>query len=196
MTVEQVLDCYLEGKGLSRSDKWVCFLIGGLRIPYFPRYPLRHFLTIHDVHHVITGYSTGIRDEIFLIGWELMSGGWGRHNWRYFGKPLSLVFMFLISPVGVRTALSTGARQHNLYSFELNDVLEMDYEAAFAYVTRGEKWTTPVLRGQVSHPPTKGAKLSPFALGAPRESSKYGDLRACVSSFMVRCDIADRALSR
>ena len=54
MTVEQVLDSYLEGMGLSRSDKWFCFLIGGLRIPYFPRYPLRHFLTIHDVlafHH-------------------------------------------------------------------------------------------------------------------------------------------------
>ena len=141
MTVRQVLDSYLEGLGLSRSDKWVCFLIGGLRIPYFPRYPLRHFLTIHDVHHLMTGYSTDIRDEIYLIGWELTSGGWGRHNWWYFGKPLSLVVMFLINPVGVWTALSAGARHHNLYSFELDELLKMDYEAALAFVTGGDNRT-------------------------------------------------------
>ncbi len=146
MTVQQVLDNYLEGLGLSRSDKWFCLLIGGLRIPYFPRYPLRHFLTIHDVHHIMTGYSTSITDEIYLIGWELMSGGWGRHNWWYFGKPLSLVVLFLISPVRVWSALSTGARHRNLYSFELDELLEMDYEAALAYVAKGENLTRPATR--------------------------------------------------
>ncbi len=146
MTVEHVLDSYLAGKGLSRSDSWIYLLIGGLRVPYFPAAPFRHFLTIHDLHHILSGYSTGLRDEIYLIGWELASGGWGRHNWWYFGKPLSLVFMFLISPVGVWTALSAGARHHNLYSFELNELLEMDYEAALAIVAGGEKRTRPATR--------------------------------------------------
>ncbi len=137
MTVEQVLDSYLEGKGLSRSDAWVYILVGGLRIPYFPAAPIRHFLTVHDLHHIISGYSTNLKDEIYLIGWELTSGGWGRHNWWYLGKTIHLVWMFLLSPVGIWTALKKGSKQHNLYSFELNELLKMDYEAALAYVNGG-----------------------------------------------------------
>ncbi len=51
--------------------------------------------------------------------------------------------MLLINPVGVWTALSTGARHRNLHSFELNELLEMDYEAALAYVAQGENLTRP-----------------------------------------------------
>ncbi len=134
MTVEQVLDSYLAGKGLSRSDSWIYLLIGGLRVPYFPAAPFRHFLTIHDLHHILSGYSTGLRDEIYLIGWELTSGGWGRHNWWYFGKTIHLLWMFLLSPVGVWTALKEGARRQNLYGFDLDEVLQMEYEDAVAYL--------------------------------------------------------------
>ena len=144
MTVEQVLDRYLTDKGLSRSDKWVYILLGGLRIPYFPAAPLRHFLTIHDLHHLISGYSTNLRDEIYLIGWELTSGGWGRHNWWYFAKTIHLIWMFVLSPVRMWTALKNGAKQHNLYSFELNELLAMEYEDALAYVDHGRS-AKPVL---------------------------------------------------
>ena len=134
MTVEHVLDSYLAGKGLSRSDSWIYLLIGGLRVPYFPAAPFRHFLTIHDLHHILSGYSTSLRDEIYLIGWELTSGGWGRHNWWYFGKTIHLLWMFLLSPVGVWTALKEGARRQNLYGFELDEILQMEYEDAVAYL--------------------------------------------------------------
>ena len=101
MTVEQVLDNYLAGKGLSRSDAWLYLLIGGVRIPYLPIAPFRRFLTIHDLHHILTGYSTSLPDEIYLIGWELMSGGWGRHNWWYFAKSIHTLWMLLFSPTGM-----------------------------------------------------------------------------------------------
>ncbi len=143
MTVEQVLDSYLEGKGLSRLDAWVYILIGGLRVPYFPAAPIRHFLTVHDLHHIISGYSTSFRDEIFLIGWELTSGGWGRHNWWYLAKTIHLLWMFLFQPIGVWTALKRGAQQHNLYGMELSELLEKDYEAAVAYVNAGNAAALP-----------------------------------------------------
>ena len=117
MKTEQALDQYLARNGLSRSDRWLYILVGGLHIPYLPRAPFDHFLTVHDIHHMITGYSTGIRDEIYLIAWELASGGWGRHNWWYFGKSIPALLGLLHSPVGTWNALKTGYRQRNLYSF-------------------------------------------------------------------------------
>ena len=38
------------------------------------------------------------------------------------------------SPVGCWDALRTGFRQRNLYSFELNELLDMDYESLLNYV--------------------------------------------------------------
>ena len=134
MTTRQVLDQYLESKGLSRSDEWLYVLIGGLRIPYVPRAPFNHFLTIHDIHHIITGYSTGIRDEIYLLSWELASGGWSRHNWWYFAKTIHILLAFLHSPVGTWNALKTGSRQRNLYSFDVNVLLDMEYESVLSFV--------------------------------------------------------------
>ena len=45
--------------------------------------------------------------------------------------------------------------------------------------------------GKVSHSCRYCDNLSPFALGEPRESSKYGDLRAGVSPFLVLCEVPD-----
>lgn len=144
MTVEQVLDSYLAGKGLSRSDTWIYVMIGGLRVPYVPAAPFRHFLTIHDLHHILSGYSTGLRDEICLMGWELTSGGWGRHNWWYLFKTIHLLWMFLLSPVRVWTALKDGAQHQNLYGFELDEVLQMEYDDAVAYVNGPASMAPPV----------------------------------------------------
>ena len=138
MKTAEALDDYLAAKGLSRTDSWLYLLIGGLRVPYLPRAPFDHFLTIHDIHHMITGYSTGLRDEILLIAWELASGGWGRHTWWYFGKTIHVLLAFLHSPVGCWNALRTGFRQHNLYSFELNELLDMEYEQVLGYVDRSQ----------------------------------------------------------
>ena len=137
MKTAQVLDRHLAAKGLSRSDAWLYILIGGLRIPYLPRAPFNHFLTVHDIHHVITGYSTGIRDEIYLIAWELASGGWGRHTWWYFGKTIHVLLAFLHSPVGCWDALRTGFRQRNLYSFELDELLDTEYDIVLSFVENG-----------------------------------------------------------
>ena len=137
MKTAQVLDQYLAGKGLSRSDQRLYILIGGARIPYLPRAPFDHFLTVHDVHHIVTGYSTGLRDEIYLIAWELASGGWGRHTWWYWGKAIHILLAIIHSPTGTWKALKNGFKRSNLYSFESKALLDMEYEDVLHYVENG-----------------------------------------------------------
>ncbi len=139
MTVEAVLNRYLAERGLSRADTWLYLLIGDLRVPYVPLAPFRRFLAIHDLHHIITGYSTSLHDEICLIGWELMSGGWGRNNWWYFGKSINILWILVINPLGMWRALRDGWRCRNLHRYELEEVLRMEYSDALGLVRRNAR---------------------------------------------------------
>ena len=137
MRTAQLLDKHLETKGLSRADRWLYILVGGVKIPYVPIWPIRHFLIAHDLHHFITGYPTTILGEVYLLGWELASGGWARHNWWYWVKVIHVPLAFLYSPAGIWQALKAGSKRHNLYRFDTDELLEMEFDDAIYYVEHG-----------------------------------------------------------
>jgi hypothetical protein len=56
------------------DDKWVDFKLGPLPFP-FPNTPARvKAVRYHDLHHVLTGYTTDIVGEFEISAWEIAAG--------------------------------------------------------------------------------------------------------------------------
>src|SRR4029079_2157900 len=60
------------------DDAWADAQFGPVayRVPNLPA--RSRALRIHDLHHLVTGYTTSWRGEAAISAWELGSG-WGRH---------------------------------------------------------------------------------------------------------------------
>ena len=57
------------------ADNWVRLPVRGRRIPILPIHGFKDSLIIHDIHHLISGYSISFKDELAIAAWELSSGG-------------------------------------------------------------------------------------------------------------------------
>ena len=143
MTTQEALRNYLTEKGIRDKDDpeqqlykdtWFSFYAGGRRLKILPLGSLIDSLAIHDLHHLVTGYTTSWVGEAELIGWELASGGCGRHwvMWidRLFGSPL-----MLLAPRASWRAIRAGWKSRgNLYRFRLSQLLDRELETTRAQV--------------------------------------------------------------
>lgn len=109
-----------------RQQKWVKVRIGKQMIPIFPVGPIRDLLHKHDIHHVITNYSTTWEGEFELAAWEVASGGC-RLNLLFWADRISFLIMGLILfPKSILKALRRGWRARNLYRMNFSEILEME----------------------------------------------------------------------
>ena len=105
MTIQEALSNYFVEQGLhtERStledwleDRW--YRIGGVPVlPLVGR--IKESLILHDIHHLITGYSTRWTGELELAGWELGSGGCARHWFFWFDRIFTLGLGLVMAPV-------------------------------------------------------------------------------------------------
>jgi hypothetical protein len=97
---------------------------------YFPNFPARRKAIFkHDVHHIVTGYTSTFKGETEIGAWEIASGC--RHYWAAFVLDMSgLMTGILFNFLGVYKAFVKGRRTRNLYSNSLTDAEVMDMSVA------------------------------------------------------------------
>ena len=90
-------------------------------------------MKLHDLHHVLTGYSADWTGEAEIGAWEL-GAGCGQHWAAWILNMLSLQYGFFIAPRRVLVAMARGRRSKSLYAArELEDsMLEETVGAARA----------------------------------------------------------------
>lgn len=93
---------------------------------YFPNFAARRKAIFkHDVHHIVTGYTSTFKGETEIGAWEIASGC--RHYWVAFVLDMSAVMIgILFNPLGVYKAFVKGRRTRNLYSDSMTDAQIMD----------------------------------------------------------------------
>ena len=92
----------------------------------FPVWGIRQALTAHDVHHVLTGYSTTLEGECALAGWELASGGCHLNPIFWVDRLGAFALGLVLYPRATLRALRRGWGSRNLYAMSARVILASD----------------------------------------------------------------------
>lgn len=97
------------------TDRWFRIKLGPLMIP-LPNIPARvEAVKIHDLHHLITGYTAFWKGEVEIAGWEL-GGGCGRYWVAWLLNAGSFTVGIFLFPRALLRAFKAGrAVPNNLY---------------------------------------------------------------------------------
>lgn len=116
-TLGDALEAHLRAAGFSREDylaRWAVYPVGPLTV-VFPNFAARgRALSLHDLHHALTGYDTTIVGEAELGGFELASGC-GRHWVSWVLQHEAFTVGLLLAPRRTCRAFLRGRRSRNLY---------------------------------------------------------------------------------
>lgn len=113
-----------------REVRWIRARVRERAIPILPVVGYRDSLVLHDVHHVLTGYSTRLGGELELAAWELASGGCGRHVLFWIDRSLALLLGLAFLPRRTIRAWRRGRGCRNLYRTPggVDELLATDFE--------------------------------------------------------------------
>lgn len=78
---------------------------------------------IHDLHHVLTEYSTTWKGEAEISAWEVGSGGLKKYYAGWLLDLMNIAQGLIVNPRGVYSGFMRGRRSSNLFSAEFNDEL-------------------------------------------------------------------------
>lgn len=91
-------------------------------------WPIRDALCKHDVHHVLTGYTTDMKGEAELAAWELGSGGC-HFNVLFWLDRLSFMVIGLFTyPRATLRAFCEGRDCVNLFRHRLTEIEDWQLE--------------------------------------------------------------------
>ena len=104
------------------AKRWVKLELG--RVPFWiPNTAARvRAVRRHDLHHVLTGYSTTPTGEAEIGAWEIASGC-GRYTAAWILNLWALSYGLWLAPRAVWRAFQRGRRCRNLYHAELDDAV-------------------------------------------------------------------------
>ena len=108
------------------NKKWVEARVGNRLVPLFPARPIRDSLNKHDVHHVLTGYSTRFQGECEIAAWELGSGGCHRNVLFWLDRIQVLLIGLLCCPRATLHAFRRGVGSRNLYGMDMTEILDLE----------------------------------------------------------------------
>ena len=111
-----------------RNARWIRARVRGRTVRVLPVLGYRKALLLHDVHHLVTGYSTSFRGELELAAWELRTGGCAWNGFFWVDRVLAVALGLLCCPRRIRAAWKSGRGQVNLYGRQPDDVLALDLE--------------------------------------------------------------------
>ncbi len=116
-TLGDALDAHFAASGFGRQDytaRWAVAPVGPITL-VFPNWPARaRALSLHDLHHALTGYDTSLVGEAELGAYEVASGC-GRHWVSWFLEHEVFSFGLLFAPRRDALAFLRGRRAGSLY---------------------------------------------------------------------------------
>jgi hypothetical protein len=117
---------YELGEDGGQSSPYVRIGLTKKLVLYCPNFDIRREAVFkHDVHHIVTGYTSTLKGETEIGAWEIASGC--RRYWIAFVLDMSAVMMgTLFNPIGVYKAFVKGRRTRNLYTDTYTDEQLMD----------------------------------------------------------------------
>ncbi len=118
------------------QKEWLEVKIDERVVRAFPLRFVKDTLIKHDIHHVLTDYPTSFRGECELAGWELASGGCHLNVIFWFDRIIAMLIGLLFCPRATVGAIRQGWRCRNLYSNQLDELLESDVDELRAIINR------------------------------------------------------------
>lgn len=104
------------------NDTWVRVEYGWMRF-YFPNTRARaDVVRYHDLHHILTGYSTTMPGETEISAWEIATGCTANYA-AWILNLLGFGFGLLINRRGVYRSFMRGRYSSNLYVYPFDDRL-------------------------------------------------------------------------
>ncbi len=110
------------------KDDWFRFYVGHRSFRILRLGGAIRSIAVHDAHHLLTGYATDMRGEAELTGWELASGGCGRHWVMWIDRMIAIPTLMLFFPRASLRAIKRGRNERNLYRSDFDAVLSMDLD--------------------------------------------------------------------
>jgi hypothetical protein len=109
------------GVDADADARWVWIKIGPIPFAYPNTKARKRLVQAHDLHHLLTGYDTGLLGEAELGAWELGTGIRDRSAVRYEIRVLG--FMLPRFPGRLRSAFVRGRHCRNLLGRDLDDAM-------------------------------------------------------------------------
>ena len=144
IALREALTDYLTEKGIRSSedppdklykDDWFRFYVGHRSFRFLKLGSAIHSVAVHDAHHLITGYGTDMRGEAELTGWELASGGCGRHWVMWIDRLIAIPTLMLFFPRASLRAIQRGWKERNLYQVDFEEALSTEFDEVRRRVT-------------------------------------------------------------
>ncbi len=110
------------------DTNWLTIKMFGHFVPVFPAWGMHNALSMHDVHHALTGYNTKLAGEAETAAWEIASGGCGFNLFFWIDRLVILLPAALIIPRRMFRAFRRGLGCRNLYRRRQEDVFATDFD--------------------------------------------------------------------
>lgn len=108
------------------AKSWLEVRVENKVVRVFPLWPIQHAIRKHDIHHVLTGYSTSFKGEAELAAWELSTGGCHLNLIFWIDRFGGLLIGLAMFPRSTFTAFLRGIGSRNTFSMNLDEILELD----------------------------------------------------------------------
>ena len=131
MTLREELAAFYRRCGFSdTADRQACTVpvyTGCLLVP-LPNIETRHiYLKYHDLHHIVTGYSTGRIGEGEVSAWELGTGSMLNSPLLGTMNLIALSTGLVLQPKRMWRAFRRGCRSRNLYPLAMREQIDADH---------------------------------------------------------------------
>ncbi|SIR80588.1 hypothetical protein SAMN05878276_0264 [Aquipseudomonas alcaligenes] len=131
MTLREELAAFYRRCGFSdTADRQACTVpvyTGCLLVP-LPNIETRHiYLKYHDLHHIVTGYSTGRIGEGEVSAWELGTGSMLNSPLLGTMNLIALSTGLVLQPKRMWRAFRRGGRSRNLYPLAMRERIDADH---------------------------------------------------------------------
>jgi hypothetical protein len=120
------------------SDRWVVRRLGPVPLPFVNTSARRRALVLRDVNHLVAGVGAGNVGEAEISTWDLASGGRQKHlaAWTL---DLAGMLLGMVGPIHVMRAFAAGRTMSNAYTFDVDEVLDLELWELRRILTRPAK---------------------------------------------------------
>lgn len=118
LTVAEALDRFDQEHRFGKAaytQAWNTVSIFGFKVPFPNPKVRREVIPLHDLTHILTGYSTSWVGEGEIANWEMASGLPARHWIAWFYVPITFTIGWFLAPGKMYRAFSRGRGRANLY---------------------------------------------------------------------------------
>lgn len=127
-TLRAALRRYFDDNGFGASggyeDDWVDFKVGPLPLPFPNTASRKRAVRLHDLHHIVTGFTTDLAGEFEIAAWEIASG-YRDHVAAWHLNLAGLFVGALTMPRRTFRAFVQGRHMENFYARDYESLLDL-----------------------------------------------------------------------